>query len=60
MTVVIKCLAMLYTTMGCPGILVVWFDYALLKERGREREERRQGGGGRERERERERESKQM
>jgi hypothetical protein len=42
--------------MGCPGILVVWFDYALLKERGREREGRRQGEREKEKEKEKERE----
>ena len=55
MTVVTKCLAVQYITgsislaVGCPGILVVWFKYA-VREKGREREKVR----GTERERERE------
>ena len=58
MTFIIKCLAMPYTTTGCHGTLVVWFDYVVGEggqEAGRgsgERERERQREEGRERERE--------
>ena len=47
MTTITKCLMMLCATVGCPGILVMWFDLYSV-----ERKEMEEGEMERERERE--------